>query len=214
MDSSITLKAKAYEHIKNLIIDGELLPGDILDEKKLSSELDISRTPVHEAISQLAQDGFLTIMPRRGTIVSHISIQDVRDVYEMRKLIEPQALKIALPNIDKKRLEEFKDIYNGKKKVKDLDSDASFHNYLAGCTHNKLLIKCVEDLMVKSARIRTLSSRKVNERLEGSHSEHIAIIDYLIKGDAAKAANAMLGHLKNSEEGYKNIYSSSTYFEL
>lgn len=214
MDSSITLKAKAYEHIKNLIIEGKLLPGDIIDEKKLSSELSISRTPVHEALSQLSQDGFLTIMPRRGTIVSHISIQDVRDVYEMRKLIEPQALKLALPNIDKKKLEEFKDIYKGKKKVRDLDPDASFHNYLASCTHNKLLIKCIEDLMVKSARIRTLSSKKVNERLEGSYSEHIAIIDYLVKGDAAKAEDAMLSHLKKSEEGYKNIYSSSTYFEL
>lgn len=214
MDNSTTLKAKAYERIKDIIVDGDLLPGAIVDEKQLCLILDIGRTPVHEALSQLSQDGFLTIMPRRGTIVSHISIEDVKDVYEMRKLIEPQSLKIAMPNIDIKRLEEFKDIYNGRKSSDDKDPDASFHNYLASCTNNKLLIKTTADLMVRSARIRSLSSRKVSERLENSYSEHIAIINHIIKGDADKASAAMLEHLIKSEEGYKNIYSSSTYFEL
>lgn len=94
-------KEIAYDYIKPKIVFCELKPGDILDEKKIIEELGFSRTPIREAISELAEEKLVTIMPRRGIVVTQISLKDVEDMLNARALLEPYIFQNAFPNVEK-----------------------------------------------------------------------------------------------------------------
>lgn len=211
-----TFKETAYQYVREHIVSGKWVPGDIVEEKEIASSLGVSRTPVHEAIAQLAEEGLISIMPRRGTIVAHISIADIRNVYEVRRLVEEHTIGLAVKCADRDRLLEFKRVFESDETLKkeQEDWDGNFHRYLAECTKNKYLIKIVSELMVQSMRIRSLSNRRVDERRTQSVLEHIAIIDAILDGDEELAKKEIINHLNRSEEGYKNIFSETSYFSI
>ena len=91
-----SLKDKAYEVIRERIITCVYQPGDVVDEKALCEELNMSRTPVREALNVLAEEEFLDIMPRRAIIVSQISMKDINNIYDLRELLEPDSTRIAV----------------------------------------------------------------------------------------------------------------------
>ncbi len=209
-------KQKAYEYLKKQIVRGERLPGDIVSEKELISELGISRTPIREAIQRLAEERLLLVMPSRGTIVSYISVDDIRQIYEARKLIEPYVANLAAVHADTERLKEFRWIFEeqAEYQLQDNDWDCEFHLYLAECSGNQFFRKQVEELMTQSMRIRMLSNKKKSQSYERSRTEHLTIIDAILEQDPEGAAEAMLVHLLRSEEGYKEIYPNPAYFSL
>lgn len=92
---STSRTALAYVHIRDRIISGELAPGTWLRERELSSELNVSRVPVREALLQLEADGFTTTGPRHGAVVRQMTIQDVNEVFDIRLSIEVSAASIA-----------------------------------------------------------------------------------------------------------------------
>lgn len=210
------LKFMAYEHIKRQIVTGELLPGAIISEKELITSLGISRTPIREAIQRLAEEGLVVVMPSRGTIVSHISVDDIRQIYEARKLNEPFLVRQAVGRVDPDRIREFRNAFETQTAMQlpDHDWDCEFHLYLAECAGNRFMKKLIQDLMTQSMRIRVLSSEKKASRFEQAGREHIAIIDAILAGDADAAEQAVLSHLLRSEEGYKEIYPNQAYFSL
>lgn len=91
--SNPSLKQLVYDNLKERIISGELKPGMRLREEDLSSEMNISRAPIREALNMLERDGFTTIMPRKGAIVAEVRKEDIRYIWEMRALLEPYAAK-------------------------------------------------------------------------------------------------------------------------
>jgi DNA-binding GntR family transcriptional regulator len=84
-----------YEAIKNLLLSGELGPGEALSERALSEQFGVSRTPVREAICMLANDGLLEIVPMRGTFVKQLSVDDLRGIHELRLALEGMAASLA-----------------------------------------------------------------------------------------------------------------------
>lgn len=211
-----SLKDIAYTHIKNLILDSVLLPGDVIDEKELANQLEVSRTPIREAIQKLQEEKLIHIMPRRGTVVSHISIADIHQLYEARKMIEPEITKLAIFTAKEEDLLEFRNVFEQQKNNDDVDEDwdSKFHLYLAQITRNEIIQQWMRGLMLQSARIRALSNRGNRTRLTYSKDEHIRIIDALLAKDAELASQYILHHLERSEEGYKNLYENSTYFSI
>ncbi len=209
-------KQKAYEYLKKQIVRGELLPGAIISEKELISELGISRTPIREAIQRLAEERLLVVMPSRGTIVSYISVDDIRQIYEARKLIEPFLTRQAAKHADEQRMMEFRRIFEEQMEYQpeDNDWDCEFHLYLAECSGNQFLRKQIEELMTQSMRIRMLSNEKKSQSFEQAKMEHLAIIDAILDKNPDAAAEAILNHLLRSEEGYKEIYPNPAYFSL
>lgn len=85
----------AYLRLKGLILDGSLVPSEPRSERQLATRLNVSRTPVHEALRKLENDGLLEIIPFRGAFVRHLSVAEVRDVYEARQAIEGMAAFLA-----------------------------------------------------------------------------------------------------------------------
>lgn len=209
-------KQKAYDYMKRQIVSGELLPGAIISEKELIGKLGISRTPIREAIQRLAEENLLVVMPSRGTIVSHISMDDIRQVYEARKLIEPFVVRQAVGRVNTDRMKEFREIFDQQigYDPQDNDWDYEFHLYLAECAGNRFFYKQIQELMTQSMRVRMLSSEKKVQRFEQSKAEHLALIDAVLNGDQEAAAEAVMNHLLRSEEGYKEIYSNQAYFSL
>lgn len=197
-----------YEYIKKEIILGNLEPGSVFDEIKIAEALKVSRTPVREAVLKLAGEGYLTIIPRKGTLVSNISIKDIKEVYEARIILECGSIK-EITNIDSEVLYKWKSYYNNllEKNIKEdedvlNDIDKEFHLDISGFLSNKIIQKEIENLMDKSARIRYLSNKTNKGRYIESINEHLTIIDALIENDLEKCAELMKEHLISSLRGY------------
>lgn len=201
----------AYSYIKKEIITGNLLPGSIFNEADIISKLKVSRTPVREAVLKLASEGYLTIIPRKGTIISNISFSDVSQVYEYRLMLEPEICSKAAPIMDKILCLKWKEYFNNlllnkksKPPVNDSDDDIDklFHLSISQSLNNNLINKDIAHLMDLSQRIRFLSNKQNEQRYIASINEHISILDAIIKEDSNLAREMMKQHLKNTVEGY------------
>ena len=202
-----------YDYIKKEIILAHLEAGSVFDEQEVAKQLNVSRTPVREAVLRLASEGYLTIIPRKGTLVSNISLRDIKEVYEFRIILECASIN-EIKHIDKSKLEYWKDYFNKAiLKVQNLneystdeleneDSDKLFHEVIISFLDNKLVSKEITLLMDKSARIRYTSNiNNINRYIE-SLKEHIAIIEALIRDDKSSAQKLMKEHLLSSLRGY------------
>ena len=201
-----------YDYIKKEIILGNFEAGSVFDEAKVAKELNLSRTPVREAVLRLQSEGYLTIIPRKGTLVSNISITDIKEVYQYRMILECNVIK-ELDNINIDLLNSWKIYFNKlinedytnlvlpveKDSIDDIDK--LFHLSIIGLLNNKLINKEETLLMDKSARIRYVSNKN-NKRYIDSLKEHISIIDALLNKDLDKASKLMKEHLLNSLRGY------------
>lgn len=191
-------KQKAYEYIKKKIIDCELMPGDIIDQNSFIEILGISKTPIREAINTLETEGLVTILPRRGVLVSSISLDDVQHIYEARELLEPLVAEMAAKHADKEKLESYKARFQTKQSESGMTQmDVSFHQFVANATRNPYLIKVMDTLTVQNTRITVLGA-KLPERLEQSNKEHIRIIDAMLARDGAAAKQAMIDHIASA----------------
>ena len=89
-----SLKLQAYQYLKTKILNCEYRPNEFLNEQKLCAEMgNISRTPMRDALGRLEQEGLITILPKKGLMVSGITEEDVHSMFEMRLLVEPYALR-------------------------------------------------------------------------------------------------------------------------
>lgn len=92
--SKPSLKLQAYQYLKTKILNCEYRPNEFLNEQKLCAEMgNISRTPMRDALGRLEQEGLITILPKKGLMVSGITEEDVHSMFEMRLLVEPYALR-------------------------------------------------------------------------------------------------------------------------
>ena len=97
---------KAYEWIRDAIESGELEMGTPLPENLLAKEIGVSRTPIREALRSLEQDGYVKIIPQKGAFVSEISLEDLKEIYDIRKLLEPFAALSAVNRIPDGEIDE------------------------------------------------------------------------------------------------------------
>lgn len=98
----------AYDYIKEKIISGEYPPMSDLSEDKLQKELNISRTPVREAILRLEKEDFVYVYPRKGTIITDVTQDLIEDIYQVRRLIEPEMVVSSMHQIDKDWLRDMR----------------------------------------------------------------------------------------------------------
>ena len=203
------LSVRAYKEIKSMILTNVLKPADIFSESQLQEMLKIGRTPVREAVLQLSQEGFLIVHPRRGIEVARISPKRIKDIFEIRALIEPEILQIGFSRIDRDKLQEIRDeflIYrSGNFNLSKEDTlhlsalDNEFHMTIVNSINNDY----ASELMMGFQDYLTLfraSTTIENIRFEPSNLEHIAIIDSILNGDLEEAVLLLTNHL---DESYK-----------
>jgi len=170
----------------------------MLVESELASELDISRTPIREAISLLESEGYLIIAPKKGIFVTDISINDVAQIFQVRMEIEPITLKMAGPNLPIDELINWRtEFENAPDNLKDsYKIDAKMHLFIIEHCYNNYLIDMMNTVFEKNARI-VISSRQNSAHVKDAKKEHIEILNSLIKQDFELAANQMYSHIVN-----------------
>ena len=197
------LKVKAYNTIKEKILYNELLPGEYLEEKKLCEMLDVSRTPIREAISHLEQENFVQVIPNKGIFVTTMSVQTVKELFQVRHYLEPLLLKLSFPNLNIDTLLEYKQQFTNALDVKDYhllhQSDYNFHNYLNSQCNNGYLIKIMNNLSDSFQRVRT-QEFYAKERTETGAYEHLNLINLLIDGDIDEAIQFLSKHISSTEK--------------
>ncbi|HSB04661.1 MAG TPA: GntR family transcriptional regulator [Thermodesulfobacteriota bacterium] len=207
-------KAIVYETLKKRIINHTLRSGDPLNESTLSKELKISKTPIREAFQQLEKEGFIESIPGRGAFVSRISIQDIRELFEIREILECEVIKrvASKGDLNKSEAEAIGKKYessevNGNKTPKSyFKAGDQIHTFIFEAFGNKRLLEFYKRLQDHIERLRLYFFNQVNpERSEQSFKEHLEIINALVAQDPQRAEKAMRAHLQNSLEYQKRI---------
>lgn len=192
----------AYQQIKNKIISGKILPLSEISEEQLQKELNISRTPIREAIQKLAKEHFVMIYPRRGTIVSDITLDLINSVYEIRLLNEPFMARCACRYISEawisRMFSAFSADLNGKKEEKQrdyfIDLDRELHNMLTSYSNNFLLRDLFRVVNDHNHRIRIFTSQR-NRNYQTSIDEHLGILEALQQRDEELVGQRVKEHI-------------------
>lgn len=206
LDSYQPLREAVCETLRDAIRKGVLEPGERLMEVQLAEELGISRTPVREAIRKLEQEGYVIMMPRRGTYVSDISTSDVKEIFEIRSALESLATGLAARRIEPDELETLQNLlteiqgYIAKNDIeKIVETDIKFHGLLYQVSRNERLVSIISNLKEQLARYRTLSMSYPG-RLQETMEEHSEMVEAIANGDVSAARDAAEHHMERAEE--------------
>ena len=198
-------KTAVYQKIKEGIINGAFAPGLPINENDFARDLDVSKTPVRESLRQLEREGLVENIPGRGSAVSHITFQDIRDIFETREIIECGAVKRAalMRNEEEVRAKKKElDQYCGKwTEIKEHNWGPveDIHLFIIGIIGNQKLLDTYLGLLDHIKRIRIHFGRRFGQqRFDELLREHAEILDALVEGDAERAELAVQNHLRNA----------------
>jgi len=201
-----SLKDMALQSIKDAIWSDILHPGIIYSEPQLAQELKISRTPVREALLELAGNGFLTFIPRRGFKINQLSLKEVHHLFSFRRTIELAVLSEVIPIINDGEIEDIVDIHNRDIAATHDTSlqtfvqiDREFHTFLAELTENQYLIAAQENARDLIDWVGTKILKRP-ERSQEAVREHGAIVDAIREKDLAQALQCMERHINITEK--------------
>jgi len=199
----ISLREQAYEQIKRRIITLKYEPGGYLNEAMISSELGLGKTPVRRAIDQLRLEGMIEVIPRKGIIVRPVSLQEIRDISEVRMVNEPFCARLAADRASDQEIEEIQSILDEgvlSAKARDIERqmalDREFHSAISAAAKNQVLAEILRNLHERSLRFWFIS---LTEPAHGERvgDEHAAIVDAIRRRDPDEAAAAMENHIES-----------------
>ena len=201
--------ANAYDAIKEAILSNVFAPGHQGSEQEIALRLGMSRTPVHEALIRLQEEGLVRVLPKRGVIVCPLTPDDMREVYEVIVALEgaAAALLAGKDKADRQRVAAMLDGFNADMKSalgrNDLDAwaqaDNLFHRALIGECGNRRLARLANTIMDQSHRARIMTLR-LRSRPDGSFKEHQSIGSAIRRGDVAAAAASATQHRRRASE--------------
>lgn len=202
----------AYKIIKEKIVNGELKQGEIISISAMAKKLNISRTPITYACQKLENDKFLTIAPKQGVIINTITINDAREIYELRAAIETYSAKRIFPNITQKDIDYLEDSYAKQVLTVEkndvysfMSEDINFHKYLLAKYENSHFFSIIDNLFDR-AFLLGIESCKNSARLKESLDEHRRIIDCILKNDINSFVEEVEKNILNGYIGLTSNY--------
>ena len=204
IDEYLPLREVVFHTLRKAIIQGELQPGERLMEVSLANKLGGSRTPVREAIRMLELEGLVHIIPNKGAFVEGVTLQDVKDIYEIRTLLEGLCARWAAERITQEQLEELEEIvflsdfhYSKENWDQILELDNRFHEMVYEACASKELTRVLRDYHHYLQRIRRITLEE-KARAHASINEHRAIAEALKARDARTAEECARLHIRNT----------------
>ncbi len=217
MNAFLPLRDVVFNTLRNAILKGELAPGERLMEMHLAEQLGVSRTPIREAIRKLELEGLVVMTPRKGAVVASITEEDLRDVLEVRKVLEQLAVELACVNITEEEMaklkgamEEFRKAIHVNDAVDIASKDEKFHDIIYRATRNNRLIQILNNLREQMYRYRFeyVKDEKVrNDLIE----EHIKIISALENKDIEDGKAAIKQHIIHQEKSILENLSQKSF---
>ncbi len=209
------LALKAYLELRDAIVHSRLAPGHYLSEPQLTEDLGVSRTPIRSALQALIQDGLVRTSPGRGAVVSDVTAQDIRDLFELRIGIEGVAARLAaerasdaaVARLRATILPDPQDV--GEKKLQAMGN--SFHSVVAEISGNERLRDLLLLMEPQLERCRAISYA-VPGRGQEAQLEHFEVLSAIEKRDADQAERLMRVHLVNSlRDALRSFLPSASY---
>ncbi len=187
------LSSQVKRFLLDQIVKGDLVPGERIVESRLAKELDISQSPVREALRDLVGLGLVEIESRRGARVRQPTAKELRDVSEVRAEIDALAARLATPRLDEATVEELKlchrtmsECHERRDFIGMTEADARFHQLIAEASGNGAVWRVFGQLEPFARTFITLTSPDVE--VEGILKQHEGILEALVSGDADLAA--------------------------
>lgn len=208
----MNLKNKAYQIIKERIISCDYKPNTFLNEAELIEEIDASRTPIREALNKLEQEGFVRIIPKKGVMVTGLTLVEINQTFEARILLEPFIINNYMNRIDKDALIEIQKasevliqaVPASRSPEKFCNLDNQLHRLLNKACPNKFFNDMLDHIYDQNQRIRLFSGQDIWERHVEAAKEHTELIRYILNGQKDEAAAAITLHLIKSKEAAVN----------
>ena len=200
-----SIRQKIYDHLREGLLNGEILPPQHLVEARIAKELGTSRTPIREALHSLELEGLIESIPRVGYVVKPISVQEVEEICEIRMAIEALAARWAMEKAYKKLIEELKkNIIVSDAKVSKgdarafIDLDARFHEIIARFSGSKRLLELAQTLRRHMLRYRVKSIYSVDNVLRAING-HKGILRAIEKRNFEEVDKAIRHHMEQSK---------------
>lgn len=207
----------AFRVIRENIVNLELEPGSLISEQEIAEELQLSRTPVHEAMQELSSTGILKILPQRGSLVTLIDMNLVNEAVFVRSTLESSVVELACKNAteqDINVLEEnvnLQEFYYSKQNVEKLmELDDAFHKELYKIANKTLCYSVVRRMNIHHDRVREL--HLLSERLPIIVKEHKEILEAIKEKNGEKAKSLIFGHINRIYSDENEIRSKYSHY--
>lgn len=199
-----SLSEYVFDTIREAILNGKYKENYLLKENALATELGVSRTPVREALKQLELEGLVLLIPNKGASVIGFSKKDVKDIYEMRALLEGLCVKKAIENINDDIINELFEIldlnsyYLSKGKMDAiLELDNKYHQVIYKAANSRMISQTLSDFHHYLERMRKTTLNDI-ERAQKSHVEHQKIANAIKERNVEEAQRLAIEHINNS----------------
>lgn len=196
----------AYNYIKERILVGDFPPKADISEKRLQEELGISRTPIHEALKRLEDERFVETYSRKGTFVTDVTMEVVRDLYETRLLIEPSITRDAVGLLPREWMEDLRRRLMEERPFqerKDIHAvmalDTELHTTVASYCTNAFLRDSLRLVYEHDRRIR-LKTERNPAQVRFSQREHVTMLEAMLAGDKEKTEQLARSHVIHSRD--------------
>ena len=196
----ITTPAHALEAIRRAIFSGQLTPGQRVAQEELADSIGVSVAPVREALRVLEQEGQLTYLPRRGYFVTELRIEDLEEIYALRRLLEAQAASAAIPALDESDLERIESAADDCSRaslagdvVAELEANRRFHFAILEPADQPHLMRLIGLLWDSTEAYRALYYNSPRER-ERSVKAHDRILGAIRRRDPARVTAELDAH--------------------
>lgn len=209
-----SLRDLAYEAIRDAILNGGLEPGERVKERDVAAQMNVSTTPVKEALRRLEQEGLVVAQPRRGAVVSSLARIPVHEIEEIRGLLESMAARLAAERMSEAEIErlralvaEMTELTLEMREPQTRLADVSgFHQLIREGSRNDFIIRFVDSLMPfeRVHRPEYLDPDEARRIL----GEHQAICEALAAHDAAAAEHLMAEHFRINREAWREAESA------
>lgn len=210
LDQPESLSKLAYNALRKSILASQIKGGVIYNEKSLANDLGISRTPVREALLELASQGLVTFLPRKGIVVKEFTKRDVEEIFEIRKAIELASVEKIAKAPTKENLARLDENISLQKKAADsndlqkyMELDRSYHLLFSELTGNRRMVQIVQNIrdMVHLMGLRALEGHP--ERVDEVLKEHSEVVEAVREGSVSVARELMEHHLEMSKLAVK-----------
>jgi DNA-binding GntR family transcriptional regulator len=193
-----TASARIVEALKRDLIDGTLPPGTLIVEAQIGARFGVSKTPAREALLRLSEMGLVTVIPGKGYTVTQLSWQQIKDLFELRLLLETSAAELAAERATSADIAALKAVamqprQNALTVESLLQYNLEFHRAIWRATRNERLVQMTSDVM--DDLMRAMHTAMLSEDTEQMVEQHLALTALIAKRDAAAVREAMEEHV-------------------
>lgn len=212
LESIRPIRDIVYDLIRKAILEGNIKPGEHIVESDYAKLLKTSRTPIREAIRKLETEGFVEYIPRKGVIVKGFSLNDIIEIFEIRKTLESLAMEYTVENITDKEIEVLKQIVDSMESA-DLNNDIEELVHICERFHDILLtvssmprLKTMINLLQEYLEVFKRNSLGKESRRRNAIIEHKEILSTIMERDVSRAKDQITRHIEASKRSFLENY--------